>query len=130
MSFASRLDRTIKERRLSSQAVADRLTDMGREGVRSWRKGHTQPTVDYIVDLATILDVEPEWLLTGREVEPGTLAEDEAFVLEAFRTARTKGLTAADVVLLIGGAVDRAVAGLRGQAEVMPDPERRGRQSG
>lgn len=128
MSFASRLDRRIKERRLSSQVVADRLTEMGhearreigREGVRSWRHGYTHPTVDYIDDLAAILEVSPEWLLTGREINPGTLAGDESYVLEAFRTARERGLTATDVVLAIGAAVDRLAPATRADSVSKP----------
>lgn len=104
MTIAERIDRAMTERRLSNQAAADLLRVAGREAIRSWRNGDSEPDVGEAIALAGVLGVSQEWLVLGRDP---ALTPDETFVLEAYRAARSRGLSPPEAVMAIGVAADR-----------------------
>lgn len=69
-AFASRLsealtDAGIPDNRARRRIIA-KLFSVSREAARKWLAGETRPTTQRVEEIATKLDCNGEWLLTGR----------------------------------------------------------------
>jgi len=71
--FAERLERLIKEKKLTQIAVADSV-GIRRPTISDWKKNGSYPTADVAVKIAKLLNVSVEYLITGEEYCP--LAEE------------------------------------------------------
>lgn len=65
MSLGARI-RQAREAKGLSQAGVARAFKLTREAVSQWESGDTAPTLDRFEELADLLGVSGEWLLTGR----------------------------------------------------------------
>ena len=71
--FAERLERLIKERKLTQIAVADAV-GIRRPTISDWKKNGNYPTADVALKIAKLLGVSVEYLVSGDESSP--LAEE------------------------------------------------------
>ena len=80
---------------LISERIFEKLNDIGmtqkefcrRTGilqstVSEWKKRHTNPSSDKIMVICSVLDVSPEWLLSGTEVKSGYRNQVDWYVLD------------------------------------------------
>lgn len=67
--FAERLERLIKEKKLTQTAVADSV-GIRRPTISDWKKNGSYPTADVAVKIAKLLDVSTEYLITGQDDNP------------------------------------------------------------
>lgn len=67
--FAERLERLIKEKKLTQIAVADSV-GIRRPTISDWKKNGSYPTADVAVKIAKLLDVSTEYLITGQDDNP------------------------------------------------------------
>jgi phage repressor protein C with HTH and peptisase S24 domain len=76
MSLSARIAQARQHKGLSQQALADHI-GVSRVAVTQWESAQTTPAAERLLELARLLDVRAEWLMTGRgamdiEAEPGT----------------------------------------------------------
>jgi transcriptional regulator with XRE-family HTH domain len=72
MSLSSRIAQARQHKGLSQQALADQV-GVSRVAVTQWESGQTSPAAKRLLELARLLDIRAEWLMTGRgamEAEP------------------------------------------------------------
>lgn len=55
-----------RKKRALSQAQLGELLDVSRGACGQWEQGQTYPNIQHMVEIAKILDVQLEWLATGR----------------------------------------------------------------
>lgn len=67
--FAERLERLIKEKKLTQTAVADSV-GIRRPTISDWKKNGSYPTADVAVKIAKLLGVSTEYLITGQDDNP------------------------------------------------------------
>ncbi|MBR6081195.1 MAG: helix-turn-helix transcriptional regulator [Treponema sp.] len=67
--FAERLERLIKEKKLTQIVVADTV-GIRRPTISDWKKNGSYPTADVAVKIAKLLEVSVEYLITGKEDNP------------------------------------------------------------
>lgn len=77
--FAERLERLIKEKKLTQIAVADSV-GIRRPTISDWKKNGSYPTADVAVKIAKLLNVSVEYLVTGEDTNP--LAQENAMLKE------------------------------------------------
>lgn len=80
--FAERLERLIKERKLTQVAVADSV-GIRRPTISDWKKNGSYPTADVAVKIAKLLNVSVEYLVTGEDTNP--LAQENALLKEKLK---------------------------------------------
>ena len=107
MTIGDRLDMLMRQRKMSSPALAGRL-EISDETVRRWRAGKTEPTASHIAAIAKIFGTTTDWLVTGREPQTGGLDDDSATILRLWRA--------------LGISADEAIRRL---ADIRQEPERR-----
>lgn len=98
-TLAERLDSAMTRKRLSNQALSDRLgNNPGREGVRAWRKGATSPTVEDVRRIAGALEVSSQWLMIGEEPTSASEAQLSPAESRAIEIVRALGLSTEEVI--------------------------------
>lgn len=68
MKFSDRLAAARKENGLTQKDVAEKL-NVSFQAVSLWERGETTPDIDKLADIASILSVSLDWLLTGKKDE-------------------------------------------------------------
>ena len=68
MEFSERLAASRKEKGLTQSDVAEKL-NVSFQAVSLWERGETAPDIDKLADIASILSVSLDWLLTGKREE-------------------------------------------------------------
>lgn len=68
MDMGSRIQGLRKQQGLSQEALADRL-GVTRQAIGKWESGGSAPSIDNLLELASILNTSVDYLLTGREPE-------------------------------------------------------------
>lgn len=76
LAFAQRLRSRRKQLDMSQEEVGDQLT-ASRQAYGKWEKGANQPGASDVAELASVLKVSADWLLTGKGPDP-SLEQDEA----------------------------------------------------
>ena len=79
--FAERLERLIKEKKLTQIAVADSV-GIRRPTISDWKKNGSYPTADVALKIAKLLGVTVEYLISGEENQGLTLAEENSRLKE------------------------------------------------
>ncbi len=64
---------------LTQQQLADKL-NISFQAISKWEKGTTYPNIEILKDLAVILDVTVDEILSGKEKEPEGLSYSKAIV--------------------------------------------------
>lgn len=82
--FAERLERLIKEKKLTQIAVADAV-GIRRPTISDWKKNGSYPTADVAIKIAKILNVSVEYLITGEDRNP--LADENKELKEKIQKA-------------------------------------------
>lgn len=80
---------------LISERIFERLQELGmnqkefsqktgilQSTVSEWKNKHTNPSADKIMIICSVLDVTPEWLLSGAEVKDGYRNKVEWYVVD------------------------------------------------
>jgi len=84
-TFAERLERLIKEKKLTQISVADTV-GIRRPTISDWKKNGSYPPADIAVKIAMLLGVSVEYLVTGVEKNP--LMDENIGLKEKIRKAR------------------------------------------
>jgi len=69
MGLPERLRKAMGDKGINGAELARRL-DLERQAIYNWLAGRAEPTQQNLRNLATILDVEQEWLSSGRKAKP------------------------------------------------------------
>ncbi len=92
-TFADRLARSMEAKGFKQadliRLAAEQGMRLGKSQVSQYANGKTLPRAPVVRVLADILEVEPAWLLTGAEIEPG--ARDDSPAAEAPRAVAETG---------------------------------------
>ncbi|WP_027218634.1 helix-turn-helix domain-containing protein [Butyrivibrio fibrisolvens] len=64
MTVSDRVFQLIEEKDMTQKEFSE-LTGIPQSTVSDWRKKKTNPTADKIMVICKVLDVSPEWLLSG-----------------------------------------------------------------
>lgn len=73
MGFPGRLRKAREDKGLSKAELARRI-GVTRQAVTMWESGNAEPTAENLRNLAINLDVEHDWLSTGRRGKPGVVS--------------------------------------------------------
>lgn len=84
-TFAERLERLIKEKKLTQISVADTI-GIRRPTISDWKKNGSYPPADIAVKIAMLLGVSVEYLVTGQEKNP--YMDENIGLKEKIRKAR------------------------------------------
>ncbi|MHC0025749.1 helix-turn-helix domain-containing protein [Enterobacter vonholyi] len=84
--FGERLKEAMEKRGITSNVKMGALCDMSDTVIRNYLLGKTYPTLERLAVLAYVLQCSPEWLLTGRLVDPN-LKPTEEQILDTSGTA-------------------------------------------
>lgn len=68
MKFSEQLAAARKEKGLTQRDVAEKL-NVSFQAVSLWERGETTPDIDKLADIASVLSVSLDWLLTGKKEE-------------------------------------------------------------
>lgn len=68
MTVSERIIKVIKERNMT-QAEFAKQVGIATSTVSEWKKKKTNPTVEKIMDICSVLQITPEQLLTGKGIE-------------------------------------------------------------
>lgn len=73
MGFPQRLRKAMADKSVKGADLA-RSLKVQRQAVYNWLAGRADPTQDNLRELAVNLDVEQDWLATGRKAKPGVVS--------------------------------------------------------
>ena len=68
MTISERIFKILEEKEMSQSAFARQVVIAG-STISDWKTKKTNPSADKIMDICTVLEVTPEQLLTGREID-------------------------------------------------------------
>lgn len=84
-TIIQRIIKKLEENNIKEARLAEYL-GINKSVVYAWRRRETNPPVEYIEQICTLLDVSIEWLVTGKESPtPYNLSENEKELLEHFQ---------------------------------------------
>ena len=64
MTISERIFEKLNELSMSQKEFSEK-TGINQSTISEWKKNHTNPTSDKIMIICKVLDVSPEWLLSG-----------------------------------------------------------------
>ena len=70
MNISDRIFEKLQELSMSQKEFSER-TSIRQSTISEWKMKHTNPAADKIMIICQVLDVTPEWLLSGTDVKPG-----------------------------------------------------------
>ncbi len=82
MTIRDKIFDRLDELNLTQKEFSER-TGIAQSTVSDWRKKRTNPTADKIMVICKVLDVTPEWLLSGVESEGGRGNSKDWYVVDA-----------------------------------------------
>lgn len=74
MTISDRLFNILQDKNMT-QAQLARLTGISTRTINAWHKLGTNPGADKIMIICEVLDITPEMLLTGKDIDPVTTAD-------------------------------------------------------
>ena len=70
MTISERIFEKLQELSMTQKEFSDR-TSIQQSTISEWKKKKTNPSADKIMIICKVLDVEPEWLLSGTDGKTG-----------------------------------------------------------
>ena len=70
MTISERIFAKLKELSMTQKEFSEK-TSIQQSTISEWKKKHTNPSADKIMIICKVLNVDPEWLLSGAEVKKG-----------------------------------------------------------
>ena len=70
MTISDRIFERLNELSMTQKEFSEK-TSIRQSTISEWKKKHTNPSADKIMIICSVLNVEPEWLLSGAEVKKG-----------------------------------------------------------
>lgn len=97
-TFGYRLKETIKRAGLTQKQVSEQL-QISQDTVTNYVKGTTRPRVEILIELANLLDVDVEWLISGEEPQQKEqpAKRDLLFAARMATLLKLRGLKPADL---------------------------------
>ncbi len=81
MTASERILQLLDERKMTQKEFA-KLTGIPESTVSDWRKKKTNPASDKIMIICHVLDITPEWLLSGVEEDGGRSNKNDYYVID------------------------------------------------
>lgn len=81
MTASERILQLLDERKISQKEFSDK-TGIPQSTVSDWRKKKTNPASDKIMIICKVLDVTPEWLLSGIEEDGSRGNKADYYVID------------------------------------------------
>lgn len=81
MNISERIFERLRELSMSQKEFSDK-TSIRQTTISEWKVKHTNPAADKIMIICQVLDVTPEWLLSGTDVKPGYRNPIEWYVID------------------------------------------------
>ena len=81
MTASERILQLLDEKRMTQKEFA-KLTGIPESTVSDWRKKKTNPASDKIMIICQVLNVTPEWLLSGIEEDGGRSNKNNYYVID------------------------------------------------
>ena len=81
MNISDRIFDKLNEMNMSQKEFSDK-TGIRQSTISEWKKQHTNPSADKIMVICNVLDVSPEWLLSGTDTESGYRNRMDWFVVD------------------------------------------------
>ena len=106
MNISDRIFEKLQELSMSQKEFSER-TSIRQSTISEWKMKHTNPAADKIMIICQVLDVTPEWLLSGAEVKPGYRNPIDWYVIDkqsepGYLLRTYNGLNAAQRARLMG----------------------------
>ena len=80
MLISERIFGKLKELGMTQKEFSKR-TGIRETTISEWKKKHTNPSADKIMVICNVLNVSPEWLLSGAEVKKGRQSRVDWYVI-------------------------------------------------
>jgi len=81
LTVSDRVFQLIEEKKMTQKEFSE-LTGIPQSTVSDWRKKRTNPTADKIMVICKVLDVSPEWLLSGIQADGSRGNQMEWFAID------------------------------------------------
>lgn len=81
MTISERIFDKLRELSMTQKEFSEK-TSIQQSTISEWKKKHTNPSADKIMVICKALEVTPEWLLSGVDVEEGYRNPVEWYVIE------------------------------------------------
>lgn len=86
-TIVNRIFELMKEKKITQQQVANKL-GIGQSTVASWKQRDCPPPINFISEIANMLDVSIEYLITGIQTPTKrTITNEEWFLIRHYRIA-------------------------------------------
>jgi transcriptional regulator with XRE-family HTH domain len=89
MTISERIFEKLKELNITQKKFCE-LTGIKQTTVSEWKKKNSNPSADKIMVICSVLEVTPEWLLSGTEVASTHRSQVDWFVID--RTSELGGI--------------------------------------
>ena len=81
MNISDRIFEKMSEMKMTQKEFSER-TGILQSTISEWKKRHTNPSADKIMVICSILEVSPEWLLSGTDTKEGYRNRMDWFVID------------------------------------------------
>ncbi len=81
MTISERIFEKLRELSMTQKEFSEK-TSIQQSTISEWKKKHTNPSADKIMIICKVLNVAPEWLLSGVDVREGYRNPIEWYVIE------------------------------------------------
>ncbi|GAA0133376.1 hypothetical protein YSY43_02160 [Paenibacillus sp. YSY-4.3] len=75
MSIYERIESLIKRKAMTKKEFCQEL-GISTGNLGDWKSGKSSPGTNKLIDIASYFDVSLDWLMTGREHQPGQMLEE------------------------------------------------------
>ena len=80
MNISDRIFEKMSEMKMTQKEFSER-TGILQSTISEWKKRHTNPSADKIMVICSVLEVSPEWLLSGTDTKEGYRNRMDWFVI-------------------------------------------------
>lgn len=81
MNISDRIFDKLSEMNMSQKEFSDK-TGIRQSTISEWKMKHTNPSAEKIMVICSVLNVSPEWLLSGTDTESGYRNRMDWFVID------------------------------------------------
>lgn len=81
MTIGDRIFERLRELDMTQKEFSEK-TSIQQSTISEWKKKHTNPSADKIMVICRVLDVAPEWLLSGVDVKVGYRNPIDWYIIE------------------------------------------------